>query len=138
LRILCEPVFRGSTFPWHLRFQLMNAVRRVIRLAHKTASDEPKAKSERESKEMVQIISADTEALIEKICPHTNATASGRKSGLTRERESRGHELAESKEERREERASSDSGGWEAEQGAEVDGSQDRTNKEEQATKGKR
>ena len=61
----------------------MNAVRRVIRPTHKTASDEPKAKSEKESKEVVQIISADTEALIEKNCPHTNATASGRKSGLT-------------------------------------------------------
>jgi hypothetical protein len=42
---------------------------------------------------------------------------------------------SESKEERREERESSDSGGWEAEQGAEADGSQDRTDKEEQATK---
>jgi hypothetical protein len=60
----------------------MNAVRRVIRLTHKTASDEPKVKSETESKEMVQIISAETEALIEKTCPHTNATASGRRSGL--------------------------------------------------------
>jgi len=60
----------------------MNAVRRVIRPTHKTASDEPKARSEMESKEMVQIISADTEALIEKICPHANATASGRRSGL--------------------------------------------------------
>jgi len=82
LRILCEPVFRGSTFPWHLRFQLMNAVRRIIRPTHKTASDEPKAKSEKENKEKVQIISADTEALIEKNCPHTNATASGRRNGL--------------------------------------------------------
>ena len=61
---------------------MMNAVRRVIRPTHKTASDEPKAKSEKESKEVVQIISADTEALIEKNCPHTNATASGRRSGL--------------------------------------------------------
>jgi hypothetical protein len=60
----------------------MNAVRRVIRLAHKTASDESKARSEREGKEVVQIISADTEALIEKICPRRNAIASGRKSGL--------------------------------------------------------
>ena len=60
----------------------MNAVRRVIRPTHKTASDEPKAKSETENKEMVQIISAETEALIEKICPHANATASGRTSGL--------------------------------------------------------
>ena len=60
----------------------MNAVRRVIRPTHKTASDEPKARSEREGKEMVQIISAETEALIEKICPHANATASGRRSGL--------------------------------------------------------
>jgi len=60
----------------------MNAVRRVIRLAHKTASNKPKAKSEREGKEMVQIISAETEALIEKICPHANATTSGRRNGL--------------------------------------------------------
>ena len=60
----------------------MNAIRRIIRPTHKIASDDPKARSERESKEMVQIISADTEALIEKICPHANATASGRKSGL--------------------------------------------------------
>jgi hypothetical protein len=59
----------------------MNAVRRVIRLTHKTASGEPKAKSEAESKEMVQIISAGMEALIEKICPHANVTASGRRSG---------------------------------------------------------
>jgi hypothetical protein len=116
----------------------MNAVRRVIRPTHKTASDESKAKSEKENKEKVQIISAETEALIEKNCPHANATASGRKSGLTQERESRGHEPAESKEERREERESFDSGGWEAEQGAEADGSQDRTDKEERATKGKR
>ena len=55
---------------------------RVIRPTHKTASDEPKAKSEKENKDKVQIISAETEALIEKNCPHTNATASGRKSGL--------------------------------------------------------
>jgi len=61
----------------------MNAVRRVIRPTHKTASDESKAKSENENKEKIQIISAETEALIEKTCPHTNATASGRKSGLT-------------------------------------------------------
>jgi hypothetical protein len=39
-------------------------------------------KSESEAKEKVQIISADTEALIEKICPHANATANGRRSGL--------------------------------------------------------
>ena len=56
----------------------MNAVRRIIRLTHKTVSDEPKAKSEKENKEVVQIIGAETEALIEKTCPHTNATASGR------------------------------------------------------------
>jgi hypothetical protein len=61
---------------------LTNAVRQVIRSTRNTASDETKARSERESKEMVQIISADTEALIEKICPHANATASGRRSGL--------------------------------------------------------
>jgi len=61
----------------------MNTVRRVIRPTDKTASDESKAKSDREGKEVVQIISADTEALIEKTCPHTNATAGGRKSGLT-------------------------------------------------------
>jgi len=61
----------------------MNAVTRIIRPTHKTASDEPKAKSKKENREKVQIISADTEALIEKNCPHTNATASGRKSGLT-------------------------------------------------------
>ena len=61
---------------------MVNAVRRVIRPTHKTASDEPKAKSETENNEMVQIISAETEALIEKICPHANATASGRRSGL--------------------------------------------------------
>jgi hypothetical protein len=60
----------------------MNAVRRVIRPTRKTTGDEHKARSEREGKEMVQIISAETEALIEKICPHANATASGRKSGL--------------------------------------------------------
>jgi hypothetical protein len=60
----------------------MNAVRRIIRLTHKTVSDEPKAKSEKESKEVVQIMSADTEALIEKICPHANATASGWRNGL--------------------------------------------------------
>jgi hypothetical protein len=60
----------------------MNAVRGVIRPTHKTASNKPKAKSEMESKEMVQIISAETEALIEKICPHANATTSGRRSGL--------------------------------------------------------
>jgi hypothetical protein len=60
----------------------MNAVRRVIRPTHKTASDESKAKIEKENKEVVQIISADMEALIEKTCPHANATASGRKSGL--------------------------------------------------------
>jgi hypothetical protein len=35
-----------------------------------------------ESKEMVQIISAGKEAVIEKICPHATVTASGRKSGL--------------------------------------------------------
>jgi hypothetical protein len=109
-----------------------------MRPTHKTASDESKAKNEKENKEKVQIMSADTEALIEKNCPHTNATASGRKSGLTQERESRGHDPAESKEERREERASFDSGGWEAEQGAEADGSQDRTDKGERVTKGKR
>ena len=61
---------------------LINAVRRVIRPTHKTASDEPKAKCEMESNEMVQIISADTEALIENIYPHANATASGRRNGL--------------------------------------------------------
>jgi hypothetical protein len=60
----------------------MNAVRRVIRPTHKTASDKPKASREREGKEMVQIISAGTEVLIEKICPHANATASGRRNGL--------------------------------------------------------
>ena len=60
----------------------MNAVRRVIRPTHKTASDEPKAKSDTENNEMVQIISAETEALIERICPRANATASGRTSGL--------------------------------------------------------
>ena len=61
----------------------MNAVRRVIRPTQRTVSDEAKARSEREGKKMVQIISVETEALIEKTCPHTNATASGRKSGLT-------------------------------------------------------
>lgn len=60
----------------------MNAARRVIRPTRNTASDETKARSERESKEMVQITSPDTDALIEKICPHANATASGRRSGL--------------------------------------------------------
>jgi hypothetical protein len=60
----------------------MNAVRQVIRPPHKTASDEPKASRERESKEKVQVISAETEALIEKICPHANVTASGRRNGL--------------------------------------------------------
>ena len=30
----------------------------------------------------VQIISAGTEAVVEKICPHANATANGRRSGL--------------------------------------------------------
>ena len=40
----------------------MNAVRRVIRPTHKTASDEPKTKSITGNKEMVQIISAETEA----------------------------------------------------------------------------
>ena len=60
----------------------MNAVRRVIRPTRNTASDKMKTESERESKEKVQIISADTEALIEKTCPHANATASGRRSGL--------------------------------------------------------
>ena len=59
-----------------------DAVRRVIRPTHKTGSDESKARSEKENKMKVQIISAETEALIEKICPHANATASGRKSGL--------------------------------------------------------
>jgi len=61
---------------------LMNAVRRVIRPTRNTVSDEMKARTERESKEKVQIISADTEALIEKTWPHANATASGRRSGL--------------------------------------------------------
>jgi hypothetical protein len=60
----------------------MNAVRRVIRPTHKTANDESKTKNEKENKEKVQIISAETEALIEKNCPHTNATASGRRNGL--------------------------------------------------------
>jgi hypothetical protein len=60
----------------------MNAVRRVIRPTHKTASDESKARSEREDEETAQIISAGAKALIEKICPHANATASGRRSGL--------------------------------------------------------
>jgi hypothetical protein len=60
----------------------MNAVRWVIRPTRNTVSDEMKARSERERKEMVQIISADAEALIEKICPHANATAGGRRSGL--------------------------------------------------------
>jgi len=60
----------------------MNAARRVIRPTRNTASDETKARSERESKDKVQIISADTDALIEKTCPHANATASGRRSGL--------------------------------------------------------
>jgi len=82
LRILCKLVFRGSTFPWHLGFQRTNAARRVIRPTHKTVCDEPKARSKRKGKEVVQIISAETEALIEKICPHANATASGRRSGL--------------------------------------------------------
>ncbi|MGA2240118.1 MAG: hypothetical protein ABSG74_13000 [Candidatus Bathyarchaeia archaeon] len=54
----------------------------VIRPTHKTANDESKARSEREGKEMVQIISAETEALTEKNCPHANGTASGRRSGL--------------------------------------------------------
>jgi len=82
LRILCKPVFRRSTFPWHLTIPVDECARRVIRSTHKTASDKPKAKIEREGKEMVQIISADTEALSEKICPHPNATTSGRRSGL--------------------------------------------------------
>ena len=60
----------------------MNAVRRVKRPTRNTASDEMKTGSERESKEKIQIISADTEALIEKTCPHANVTASGRRSGL--------------------------------------------------------
>ena len=60
----------------------MNAARRVIRPAQNSSSDEPKARSERESKEKVQIISAETDALIEETCPHANATASGRRSGL--------------------------------------------------------
>ena len=60
----------------------MNWVRWVIRLTHKTASEDVNARSERESKEMVQIISAGTEALIEQFCPHVNATASGRRNGL--------------------------------------------------------
>jgi hypothetical protein len=60
----------------------MNTVRRVIRPTHKTASDETKAKSENENKERIQIISAETEALIEQICPHANVTASGRRNGL--------------------------------------------------------
>lgn len=58
----------------------MNAARRVIRPTQNSSSDEPKARSERESKEKVQIISADTEALIEKTCPHATAK-SGRRSG---------------------------------------------------------
>jgi hypothetical protein len=61
---------------------LTNAARQVIRPTHNTASDETKARSEMESKEKVQIISAETEALTEKTCPHANATASGRRSGL--------------------------------------------------------
>jgi len=60
----------------------MNAVRGVVRPTHKTASNKPKAKSEMESKEMVQIISAGMEALFEKICPDANATSSGRRNGL--------------------------------------------------------
>jgi len=60
----------------------MNAAKRVIRPARNTATDKMKARSERESKEVVQIISAEIEALIERICPHANATASGRRSGL--------------------------------------------------------
>jgi len=58
----------------------MNAVRQVIKT--NTASHKSKPKSEMESKEVVQIISADTEAVIEKICPHADVTASGRRSGL--------------------------------------------------------
>jgi hypothetical protein len=60
----------------------MNAVRQVIRPTRSTASDETMARNEWENKEKVQVISAETEALSEKICPHANATASGRRSGL--------------------------------------------------------
>ena len=60
----------------------MKAASRVIRPTRNTVSDEKKARSERESKKKAQIISCDTEALIDKTCPHANATASGRRSGL--------------------------------------------------------
>jgi hypothetical protein len=82
LRILCKPVFRRSTFPWHLLIPIDECGQAGNKPAHKTMSDEPKASRERGGKEMVQIISAETEALIEKICPHANATASGRRNGL--------------------------------------------------------
>jgi len=61
----------------------MKASRRVIRPTRNTVSDEMKARSERESKKKAQIISGDTEALIDENCPHANATASGRRSGPT-------------------------------------------------------
>jgi len=134
-RILYKPVFRGSAFPWHLSIPIdeCGQAGNKTNAQHRKRRDE--ARSERESKGKVVIISADTEALIEKICPHANATAGGRRSGLTQEQESQGHELSESRKERRQERESSDSGGWEKGQGAEVDGGQDRTDKEERVTK---
>jgi hypothetical protein len=85
--------------------------------------------------EKAQIISAETEALIEKICPHANVT-SGRRSGLAKRTREHAGSRKTGREEERE--ASTDSAGREEDQGAEVDGSQDRTDKGERLTKGER
>jgi hypothetical protein len=82
LRILCKPVFRGSTFPWHLPIPIDECGQAGNKPTHNAESYETKVKIESETREKVQIISAETEALIEKTCPHANATASGRRSGL--------------------------------------------------------
>jgi hypothetical protein len=82
LRILYKPVFRGSTFPWHLLIPIDECGQAGNKTNTQDSERRTKARSEREGKEMVQIISAETEALSEKICPHANATTSGRRNGL--------------------------------------------------------
>jgi hypothetical protein len=82
LRILYKPVFRGSTFLWHLPIPIHECGKAGNKTNTQHSERRDEARSERESKEKVQIISAETDALIEETCPHASATASGRRSGL--------------------------------------------------------
>ena len=81
MRILHKLVFRGSVFPWHLSIP----VDECGQAGNKTNAQHSKRRAEDEGgKQKVPIIRADAPALIEKICPHANVTAAGRKSGLAR------------------------------------------------------